>query len=451
MSTELTVLERAKQALRSTDHEPALVELAKQAADITAIKNADGRTQVHGAYMTLKTRRTDIRKAGKDARDDATKFSQSVIAEEDRLIGIIEPEERRLKALRDGYDADREAERVAKAQAEQRRVDTIRAMIDDMRSIPVGLVDASAEKIAGALDDLDMFEVTSAAFDEFVDTAHLTRTDVLAKLRDMHAAAVRRAEEAAQLAAERAALAKQRAEQEERERVAVADRQRVDAIKATITSISQSPGMAIGAPIERVSAVIERIAKCMAESDFAEFADEAAATAASAVAQLTNIRETMIAQQKAAEELAAQQIEIAHQQAAIDAERQRIADEEAARLRAEEDAAKPISITIVPAEMERLIDALDAPAAPNAELTRAMSSFRGSPATDAAEQRAREAADTAVRNAAPAMLEALDKLVEAADASDDAHYGTLSTSFVRDIANAAIVLARQTEAQEVAA
>jgi hypothetical protein len=36
------------------------------------------------------------------------------------------------------------------------------------------------------------------------------------------------------------------------------------------------------------------------------------------------------------------------------------------------------------------------------------------------------------------LLEALQSLCEAADASDDCQYGTLSTSFVRDIARAAI-------------
>ena len=44
--------------------------------------------------------------------------------------------------------------------------------------------------------------------------------------------------------------------------------------------------------------------------------------------------------------------------------------------------------------------------------------------------------------AAPALYEALEKLVEAASDSDDARYGTLSTGFVRDIANAALALAR---------
>jgi hypothetical protein len=44
--------------------------------------------------------------------------------------------------------------------------------------------------------------------------------------------------------------------------------------------------------------------------------------------------------------------------------------------------------------------------------------------------------------AAPLMYEALQQLLDAADESDGCQYGTLSTSFVRDIAEAALKLAR---------
>ena len=48
--------------------------------------------------------------------------------------------------------------------------------------------------------------------------------------------------------------------------------------------------------------------------------------------------------------------------------------------------------------------------------------------------------------ATPELYEALAKLADAADESDDACYGTLSTSFVRDIARAA--LAKATGSQQ---
>jgi hypothetical protein len=391
MSTELTVLDRAKIALRSTDHEPALVELAKQAADIIAIKNADGRTQVHGAYMVLKNRRTDIRRVGKEARDDATKFSKAVIAEEDRLVALIEPEETRLLKLREGWDTAVEAERREKVQAAQRRKDEIRAKLDELRAVPVNLVDAAPDRIANAIADMEAFEVVAAEFDDQLDAAHLARTDVLAKLRDMHATAVRRAEEAAQLAAERAALAKQRAEQQERERQAAAAR----------------------AEQER-------------KDHEAREAEEAQRREAQRKADEAMRAEREAHEKRMAEDRAA----VARQTAELAAERQRIADEEAARLRAEE--------AVAAAKRRAAEEAAAAERRAQAE-------------RDAAERRAREAAETAVRNAAPAMLEALEHIAEYwnRDRNDEAMHNALW--HIIETAEQAIALARQTEAQEEAA
>ncbi|MCA7945604.1 hypothetical protein [Burkholderia vietnamiensis] len=358
MTTQLTLVDRAKVALRTADYEPELTKLVSKSADITEIKNADGRMQCHAAYMMLKTRRTDIRAAGKDARDDATKFSRAVITEEDRLVAIIEPEELRLKKMRDDWDTARENERREKAAAEQRRKDGIRAQIDDMRAVPLGLMDAPAEKIANALEDMETFDVTSDVFAEFVDAAISARAEVVAKLTAMHAAAVEREAEAARVAAERAELARQRAEQEERERQAAAAR-----------------------------AEQERTDRERRE------AEEAQARAA---------RE---AEQRKLDE---QKAEIARQQAALAAEQKRIADEAAARQRSEEEAAaarRRAEEQAAAAERRKQEEAAAAVRRAQAEL-------------EAAERRAREAADTAVRNAAPAMLEALEMFVDGMQRDD---------------------------------
>lgn len=466
MSTELTVIARAAKALGSADHEPALVELAKQAADITTIKNADGRAQVHGAYMTLKTRRTDIRKAGKDARDDATKFSKAVIAEEDRLVAIIEPEETRLLKLRDYWDAAREAERREKAQAAQRRKDEIRCKIDELRAIPVNLVDAAPDRIANAIDDVEAFEVTASEFDDQVDAAHLARASALAKLHEMHTLAVVRAAEAAQLAAERAELAKQRAEQEERERQAAAERAEQECKDREAREAEEAQRReAQRQADEAMRAEREAHEKRMAE-DRAAVAREAAELAAE--------------RQRIADEAEAhQQAEEAAAAANVQAEADAIFDAEQARLKEIDDIwsrPEPAVITVSPAAMERLIDALDEPAAPNAALTRAMSSAKSQPVS-------REAKDAAIRNAAPALLEALIALVadhwectsiiasdcDSSNWNAERHAGEYYsglhdaydhilgdvTEFINSTAmqqaRAAIALARQTEAQEVAA
>lgn len=400
MSTQLTLPERAKAALNSAEHEKVLVTLAKSTKDITEIKDVDGRAQVHGAYMVLKTRRGDIRGTGKAARDDATKFSKAIITEEDRLVGLIEPEEKRLQALRDAWDQAREQERREKAQAEQRRKDGIRAKIDEMRAVPLNLMDAPADKIATALDDLEAFEVTADVFAEFVDAAHAARAEVVGKLKGMHEAAVRREEEADRLARDRDELERQRAEHAEILRQQAEVRQREEAERERLA-----------AEAEAARAEQERIDRKRRE------AEEARARAE---------RE---AEQRKLDE---QRAEIARQQAAIDAERQRIADEEAARLRAEEAAAA---------------------AKRRAAEEAAQAARRAQAEREAAERREREAAETAVRNAAPALLEALEYCVADLIECAEELCASASSPMVRHIklARAAIAVARQTEAQREAA
>ena len=58
--------------------------------------------------MALKNARIEVKDAGETARDDANQFRDGVIAEQKRLIGLVEPEEKRLLALRDAWDAEEE-------------------------------------------------------------------------------------------------------------------------------------------------------------------------------------------------------------------------------------------------------------------------------------------------------------------------------------------------------
>lgn len=122
MSQELTLVERAEQSLAFADTKEKLAELAKQSERIVEITNSAGREECHAARMRLKNMRIEIGKRGKEARDDATKFSKAVIAKENELVAIIEPEESRLQGLQDAWDAERERERQAKIEAERQRL-----------------------------------------------------------------------------------------------------------------------------------------------------------------------------------------------------------------------------------------------------------------------------------------------------------------------------------------
>jgi len=224
MSTELTVAQRAAVALKSAQHEQELKALATKYADITEIVNGAGRDQAHGAMMELANRRVAITKAGKEARDDANAFLKAVIAEEKRLVGLIEPEEGRLRTLRDAWDAEREREKQAKAAAEKARVDGIRQRIAEIQAIPAMLVGKQSETIAAAIESLEVVEITLEAFAEFAGESQMVKIAAVAKLGEMLSAQIAHEQEQARLQAEREQLARERAEATERERIAAAAR-----------------------------------------------------------------------------------------------------------------------------------------------------------------------------------------------------------------------------------
>jgi hypothetical protein len=391
-SKELSVVERAVKALSSVANEKVLQDLVAQSATITAIKNADGRTQCHSAYMVLKNRRTAITAVGKESREDATKFSQAVIAEEKRLVAITEKEELRLKALRDDYDAEVEAARIALVNAEAERVAAISRKINELRSLPVDFHNRSADEIKIALDDLESFEATEAEFAELVNEAHSVKIDTIEALKKLYATAVYRAEEAQKLADERAELARLRAEQEERDRVAAVARDEQEAKDREAREAHEKKLADAFAEVKRQQAQINA--------------------------------EQQSRQKEIDDAQAIAQAEIARQQAALDAERQRIADEAAERQRAEE---------------------AETAAKAQAEADRIFAEHSARAAAERAAEQARAAADTAMRNAAQAMFDALERMLDCF--VDDPLSYQYSSGPVIEAARDAIALARPVETE----
>ncbi|CAB3729888.1 hypothetical protein LMG22037_05485 [Paraburkholderia phenoliruptrix] len=298
-SKDLTVPERASVALGAPKYEQEIRDLVAKTVTITEVKNKDGREQCHGAMMTLKNTRVAIEKAAKAAREDATAFSKAVIAEEKRLVALAEPEEARLQALRDAWDAEIEREKAAKAAAEKERVDGIRKRIAEMQSIPAMLVGKQSATIATAIEGLEAVEITLESHQEFSGEAEVAKLAAIHKLWEMFKAQKDHEAEQARIAEERAQLERERAEAAERERIAAAAR-----------------------------AEEERKAREARQAEEARLRAEREA------------HETELRRQREAEEakLAEQRAEIARQQAAIDAaraEQERIERERQAAIEAE--------------------------------------------------------------------------------------------------------------------
>ncbi len=247
MSTQLTVQQRAAVALQSDKARAELTALAAASQSITAPTNPAGRAECHAAAMAAAGARIAIAKAGKDARDDATQFSKAVIAEEARLIAIIQPEETRLKALRDAYDAEQARIKAEKAEAERLRVLEISDRIARIKQAAseAARFDVSADVASEILSLINAIEIDST-FAEFYGDAKEAKAAAMAGIskvieakREAEAVAkkaeadrielekIRKADAEAARIKEQREAAERRAEQEkiDAERKALADRE----------------------------------------------------------------------------------------------------------------------------------------------------------------------------------------------------------------------------------
>lgn len=205
----LTLQTRAALALNSTNTERDLIALAAKNAHIVAVIDKAGRQQAHGAAMELKTARTTIAKVSKEARDDATQFQRAIIAEEKRLIAIVEPEESRLMGLRDAYDDEQERIRLEAETKERARIAAIHERIGTIRGfLMLAGQCRTSDRIQALIQQVEAIHAEGfEAFDEFAaeaSTIAATTWDAMVKL---HASTLAAEEDRARLKAEQEAEA----------------------------------------------------------------------------------------------------------------------------------------------------------------------------------------------------------------------------------------------------
>lgn len=224
-TTALTVQQRAVAAMGSTEALVASLRAAvEKSAGIVKITNDDGYKEADAARKALKRERVELERRGKVAREDAQAFAKAVIAEEKRLVAIIEPEEDRLAGLVKAED-DRKAAEARKAlEAEQQRIATINKRIAWIVNRALDLVGKLPHEIAQAVDDLVALPITDELYGEFREQAEAARGIVLDKLRTMRDAAVKAEADAKALEEARAELARKQAALD------AADRERADRI-----------------------------------------------------------------------------------------------------------------------------------------------------------------------------------------------------------------------------
>ena len=285
--TELAPLDRAERVLGFVERKAQLADLARKSERIVEITGTTGYQEAQGARMVLKNTRVEIQKLGKAAREDATAFSKAVIAKEKELIDVIEPEESRLQALQDVWDAAREAEKQAKVAAEQARLAAIRAKLDAIQSFPLQAIGKSAEAIAAMIDRAQALDVSEFAGEQQQVSAQY-KVDAIARLVELHTARMETEAEAARLTAERAELERLRKEQTERQ--AEQDRQAA-AARAEADRIAEAAREHAAAEQRAQIAAEAAKAKVVAQAEQDAREAEAVRTKAACDAEAARLRE----------------------------------------------------------------------------------------------------------------------------------------------------------------
>lgn len=209
--TEVPPATRAVIALKSSKTEFDMREMVAKHKGLVEIKDKVGREQVHSAAMELMRARTSIKKVADEVRDDAKKFNAAVIAEEKRLTAIVEPEELRLKGLRDAWDAEQERIKREAEEKERARVLKLGARIQEIRNLGRLAQDCrSSDAVRRLVDRLGGLDMTG--FEEFEAEAVQVFTETRQQVEQVLNTRLATEAEAARLKAEREELARQQAE-----------------------------------------------------------------------------------------------------------------------------------------------------------------------------------------------------------------------------------------------
>jgi hypothetical protein len=212
----------------------AALEQAHPASLVVDVTTTAGMKQAIAGRAAYREPRINVEKARKAAKAPVLELGKQI----DQFAANLESQ---LRIGESNYDdqikaeeARKEAERTAKAEAERVRVALHLAGVQEIRDHINEVVGASSDCIERRIAEVAQYQC-GTAWEEFQGQAITARDETIAKLREMHAAAVAheaeqariKAEqeaEAARIAAEREELARLRAEQEARERAAAAER-----------------------------------------------------------------------------------------------------------------------------------------------------------------------------------------------------------------------------------
>lgn len=218
----------------------AVAEFDRVAAGLAALKEQYGGIvyEVHttkgmeaakAARAAIREPRYEIERIRKNAKAPIIALGKRLDSEAARITAELDKLESPVDEVIKREEARKEAEKQAKIEAERKRFADLQERVAMLRGNTMLSASSAPELIAEHIADLERITVDDS-FQEFRKQAEDAKAAGLARLRDLHAAAVAGVAENARIMAEREELAKLRAEQAEREaesRAKIAEEERL--------------------------------------------------------------------------------------------------------------------------------------------------------------------------------------------------------------------------------
>lgn len=325
--------EIAKADIAITAAKALVDEIVK--ADIAKIDTStkDGEEKIRALLRRCVKQRTGTKNAYETWNRpllDAQKGLREVVK---KVEEIVQPHENALGAIVERIDAEREAEKQRKIEAERARIEALRTKITGLSDATVAAVSMTSAQVEAKVGELQELSITDAedSFGEFSEEAAALRGRVISTLLEMFRSKRAAEEEAVRLDDER-----RRQQEEQRLREIEAG------LRVRITAIQSKAFSAMGKPAAQIKQVLDDLVLHEPLAlEFESLYDEALQVWQTARTSL----ETMHASQKQLEEHQAEAARLQRQRELEERERAQAAERE--RLAAEE-ATKPAPQTIVP-------------------------------------------------------------------------------------------------------
>jgi len=222
MSTELETVSKALTDINAVS--TGIAELQKQYGGVVyEVATTAGMDEAKAARLAIRNPRYEVERIRKAAKAPILALGKKLDAEASRieteLLKIETPIDQQIKA----EEARKEAERQAKIDAELKRVADLQERIAELRGNQMLSVTSGSALIAEHIHDLEKI-VVDGSFEEFIQQADDAKVAGLARLRQLHAAALQHEAEQARIKAEREELARLREAQAARDAEAQAAR-----------------------------------------------------------------------------------------------------------------------------------------------------------------------------------------------------------------------------------